>query len=105
MSFKTKLRRLTRFSLRFFLIAVTLFSAWIGLHVRSAHRQREAVNAFTDYGGWFRYDFECDEKGYFDPKLQSRVPSFLLDKLGHDFFHSVKVINLVGNHPYHLSYE
>lgn len=92
-----RLKRWTRFSLRFFLLAVTLIAAWTGVHVRRANEQRQAVKAFTEHGGWIRYDFELDSSGKFDSNRSSWAPKWLIDRLGYDFFHSVEQVSFVYN--------
>jgi|GEM_PF-6908355 len=85
-------RRFARFNLRFFLVAVTLFCVYTAWHVQRTKSQKKAVDAFREYGGWPRYDYQVVD-GKFDPEAKSFVPSWLLDRLGIDFFHSVVEMN------------
>lgn len=92
-------RRWFQFSLRTFLILLTVFGVWLGLHVRSAKRQKEAVAAIEAYGGWVTYDFQRIENDTlaYDPQAESWIPRWLLSRLGEDFFHDVEMVYLV--HP------
>jgi len=87
----TKLRS---FSLRLFLFAITLFCVWLAFHTQRCQRQRAAVTAIKNYGGWIRYDFQYRNKK-FGSENSSWVPKPVLDLLGVDFFHSVVDVNLV----------
>jgi hypothetical protein len=92
------LRRLFQFRLRTLLVLLTALSVWLGLHVRSVRMQQDVVQAIHDYGGWIRYDFQFPSGQFshkdFDPKAESAVPKWLLDRLGLDFFYSVVQVNL-----------
>jgi len=88
------LRRLARFNLRFFLIAIAIFCLSTSILVYRSSDQKRAVAAIRDFGGWVRYDFQFVD-GDFDNQRESWVPELLMEKLGIDFFHSVKEINLV----------
>lgn len=94
----SRFRNLFRFRLRTLLIAFTVVAVLLGLHVRSAERQRHAVLAIRQYGGWVRYEFQFPKGHYsengFDPKARSIVPQWLLDQLGMDFFHNVVQVSL-----------
>src|SRR5687768_2956799 len=92
-------RRWLQFSLRTFLVLLTVFGVWLGLHVRSARNQKESVEAIRRLGGWYYYDFQN-----YDPKtskvdLQAEpwAPKWLLAYLGDDFFHDVVMVNMNYN--------
>ncbi|MEX0610934.1 MAG: hypothetical protein WD738_11480 [Pirellulales bacterium] len=91
-------RNVFRFKLRTLLLAVTIVSVWLGVHVHSTEKQRQSVTAIQRYGGWLRYDFQFPTGEYFynrfDPNARSRVPRWLLNRLGIDFFHDVVQVNL-----------
>jgi len=76
------MRRLMRFSLKTLLAFMAIFSIWLGMHVRSARLQKEAVKAIQEHDVRVAYDFQYDQ-------TNSWVPSWLRQKLGDDFFHSV----------------
>ena len=94
----SRLRRMFRFSIRTLLLVTTVFGIWFGIHVHRTDVQRRSVAAIRDYGGWVRYDFQFPSSEYsykgFDPNAESRVPRWILDRLGEDFFHSVVQVNL-----------
>ncbi|MCH7725193.1 MAG: hypothetical protein IH991_01740 [Planctomycetes bacterium] len=56
-------RRWLRYSLRTFLLLLTVFAVWLGLLVHRVNKQKEAVQWVRDMGGVVRYDFELDEYG------------------------------------------
>jgi hypothetical protein len=91
-------QNLFRFRLRTLLLVFTLASVWLGFHVRSARLQERSVAAIAKYGGWVRYDFQFPSGEYFhksfDRQARSSVPTWLLDRLGVDFFHDVVQVNL-----------
>lgn len=86
-SLATPRRRWLQFSLRGFLILVTTFSVWFGLHLRSARRQQAAVAAIQSTG---RIDYDFEVRATTDSQPQSPVPTWLLDTVGVDFFHEVE---------------
>lgn len=91
-------RRWFRFRLRTLLIVLTVISVALGLYVRSARIQQEAVQAIRDYGGWVRYDFQFPSGTFavndFDANASSGVPQWIFDRLGPDLFHTVVEVNL-----------
>jgi hypothetical protein len=93
-----RFRSLFRFSVRTLLLIVTAVAVWLGLHVHKTRVQQQSVKAVREYGGWVRYDFQFPSGKFshkdFDPKAESNVPQWLLDRLGIDFFHSVVQVNL-----------
>lgn len=92
------MRRLFQFSLKTLLILFTVLAVWLGLHVRAARMQADAVRTIREYGGSVVYDYEF-QPGTFKPgrpigKGDSWVPSWLVRTFGVDFFHSVSGVNL-----------
>ncbi len=77
-----------RFRLRTFLVLLTIFCVWLGWHVHGVRRQREAVAAIREYGGFCYYDYQCKE-GKPDHDSESWAPKLALELLGDDFFHSI----------------
>lgn len=49
-------RRWFQFSLRSCLVLTTAVCAWLGWHVRTANRQKEAIAAIQQMGGWVEVD-------------------------------------------------
>ena len=92
---KARLRRLTSFSLRSALVAVTIFGIWLGFHMRSVKRQRASVEAVQRNGGWAYYDYEVGADYKVDPNPNSPIPAWLLKTFGRDHFHDVVYVNMV----------
>jgi hypothetical protein len=90
-------RRVLRFRLRTLFVLLTLFCVWLGIKVRDASRQKEAVAAIRRLGGDVRYDYQRSDatpSGY-APAANSWVPEWLLAALGLDLFYSVEFVNMV----------
>ena len=51
-------RRWLRFSLKSFLVVLTVFCVWLGALVYRVNQQREVVQWVRDMGDTIRYDFE-----------------------------------------------
>lgn len=96
-------KRLFRFSLRTLLLLMLVFGIWLGWQLDRAKKQKLAVQAIKDAGGWVKYDFQfrgmptLGAMSNFNPNASSPVPQVLLDQLGYDFFHDVVNVNLVYN--------
>lgn len=81
-------RRFLRFSLRTFLVVLTLTGVWLGWQVNRADRQRKAVTWVEQMGGVVRYNYEVNEEGhYVDPKPTG--PEWL-----RDYCHQVVAVDL-----------
>jgi len=83
-------RRRFRFSLRTLIVFVTVASAgfgWLGIKVREANRQKEAVEAMQKLGGFVKYDYE-----FFD--VSSAGATWLRKRVGDDFFADVGLLSL-----------
>ncbi|MBL7044862.1 MAG: hypothetical protein ISR77_39915 [Pirellulaceae bacterium] len=89
-----------QFSLRslvVLVVAVAIPCCWLAVQIREAERQRRAVEAIRETGGWawVGYDYEFDRFGNFPPSQeQEPAPSWLRDLLGVDFFAEVEVVLL-----------
>jgi Leucine-rich repeat (LRR) protein len=83
-------RRWLRFSLRTFLIVLTVFCVCFGWYLYRVERQREAVKWVRANGGWVRYEYEFD-KDFVDGSQRS-VPKWMLDMLGDDYFYTVCLV-------------
>ena len=92
-------RRWFQFSLRSFLVLVTILGIWLGFLARGAKRQAEAITAIKAHGGWCYYDFQVRDPftESFDPYAKSWVPEWLLNRLGEDLFHDVEAVSMVYN--------
>lgn len=51
-------RRFFQFGLRTLFLLTTIFAVWLGIHIHRARKQKEAVKAIRDFGGWVYYDFQ-----------------------------------------------
>ena len=63
---KPRRRRWLQYTLRSLFMVMTLACvgmSWLGIKMRAARRQREAVTAIQKLGGWVRYDYEVDWEG------------------------------------------
>jgi len=89
-SFPFSLRRWLRFTLRTFLIAVTLICIWSAWHVSRARRQKDAVEAVRASHGAVDYDYQFgDGAQRANVTAESPWPSSLIDAFGIDIFHNV----------------
>lgn len=85
-------RRWLRFSLRTFLIALTIFCVWFGWYLYRVEQQREAVKWVRANGGTVHYDDELDLKRGRLGKGQPSTPNWLLEMLGVDYFSTVEQV-------------
>jgi hypothetical protein len=95
-----------RFSLRTLLIAFTLQAICCAIWAEGARRQRKTVADLRELGVGLQlfYDFEVTRKSNGDYKhngstATSNVPSWLLNGLGLDYFHSPVVVYLYIPRP------
>jgi hypothetical protein len=95
----TRKRRHLQFGLRTLFLMTTVFAVWLGIHMHRARKQKDAVKAIRDFGGWVHYDYQEATVGSqsFDVGRKSSVPRWLLSTFGEDFFHNVVQVNLVYN--------
>jgi Leucine Rich Repeat (LRR) protein len=72
---------------------------WAAWWMHAARRQKEAVAAVRDYGGWLHYDFHHFDPhtGKCDPQAESPLPAWLIETFGVDMFHRVEAVNLNFN--------
>jgi len=94
---KTTSRFSFRFSLRTLLVGITLLCIGLAWWVHRVKRQATAVKGIRDNGGWVYYDYEQwdGKKGKPAAYVESRVPKWLLHRLGVDFFHTVEAVSMV----------
>ena len=94
-----------RFSLFTLLLTITLVGIWLGMWTENARRQREARTALEELGGEVYYDCQLEPAAdggiyqlkagiYRADQFESDVPSWLIDRLGVDFFHGAKQVRL-----------
>ena len=80
-------RRWFRFSLRTFLVIVTLICVWLGWEFSSARKQKQAVEAIRAIGGNAFYDYQVDADG--NPINPHPDPGWLAKLFGMDYVHNV----------------
>jgi hypothetical protein len=85
--------------------------SWLAVRMERARKQKEAVEAIEEAGGYVHYDYECDYYEQFDSAsdfLQAKRPKspwpiWLRPILGDDFLHSVVEVALVPRLLYGFS--
>jgi len=105
-------RRFLRFSLRTFLILLTVGCVWLGYLVNSARRQKESVAALRRLGASVVYDYRMPGSvrlvvrrgspgrglGNWIPNDRSPIPQWLRGWVDEDLVHNVGMVHL-GNGP------
>lgn len=93
-------RRWLRYSLRTFLLLLTVFSVWLGLLVNRVHKQKGAVDWVKEMGGTVSYDFQWDPEQLFPmhPDTKPPGPDWLRELIGVDYFANVVLVNLTDTH-------
>lgn len=90
-------RRWFRYSLRSFLLCITLICAWLGWKINAARQQRSAVAAIRELGGNVSYDFDKNDR---EVDRHPSEPAWLIGIFGADFFHDVVDVDLTeGSTP------
>lgn len=90
-------RRWFSYSLRTLLVFVTIASVgfgWLGMKMRQAERQRQAIEVIQALGGAVFYDYERDFNEIFNPSPTPPGPEWIRDFLGDNFFAEVTAVNL-----------
>jgi hypothetical protein len=90
-------RRWLRFSLRTFLLFVTVLCVWLGLRVNEARRQKEAVAALRGLGVYVNYEHwrVNGDLETFDSTQQLDVPQWLRDVTGDEWFGRVVALRFL----------
>jgi Leucine-rich repeat (LRR) protein len=92
-------RRWVRYSLRAFLVVVTLICIVVGWEASRARRQGEAVREVERLGGVVRFDYQLDEKGALVSDAEPPAPAWLRDALGEEHFRRVIALDLSYGGP------
>jgi hypothetical protein len=92
-------RRWPRYSLRAFLIVVTLACIWVGWEANRARRQGEAVREVEGLGGVVHFDYQLDETGAVRGDAEPSAPQWLRDALGEEQFRRVVIADLSYGGP------
>src|SRR4051794_4738222 len=98
------IRRHLRVSLRVLMLVVLCSGSWIGWQVNKARRQREAVEAVKQYGGWVHYDWEL-VNGRVAKGTKPHAPVWLRKLLGDEFFQEIAEVNLATDHSAGKQYD
>jgi hypothetical protein len=83
------MHRRLRFTLRLLLAAVTVLCICLAVWTHRAREQRRVVERIKSTGGEVYYDFQRPWDHHHAPSTESRVPGWLLNSLGVDYFHEV----------------
>jgi hypothetical protein len=87
-------RKLFRFSLRAFLVVLTIFCVWLGKISLEAHRQKETFKWIKAHGGFVSYQpYETGSSTR--SKKSTAVIQWFHNKLGVDYFETVYQVFLV----------
>jgi hypothetical protein len=92
-------RRWLQFSLRGFLVGLTIGCVWLGWKVEQAREQRIVAQAVRECGGGIWYDWQVDFSGFPDrigPLIRYPYelprPAWLHRLVGFDMFHNVEMV-------------
>jgi hypothetical protein len=95
-------RRWLQYSLRSFLILLTALAVWLGIIVKRAAEQREAVKAIEALGGRVTYDWKlsgfegCSVGLPRGPLPEPRGPRWLRWLVGDEYFQEVRLVKFAG---------
>jgi hypothetical protein len=92
----TPRRRWLQFSLRTMMVIVLLFGCgfgWLGMKLRQAREQREAVKAIRTWQAVATYDYELDPRQDPFTRPVPPGPSWVRGLLGDDFFAHVVIVD------------
>jgi len=67
-------------------VLLSLPLGWFALKMRQAERQRKAVEAIREVGGWVGYDYQRTEDGVVETWREPPAPAWLRELIGDDFF-------------------
>ncbi len=89
-------RRRFQYRLRSLLILMTVICIWLGIIVKRARDQQEAVEFIKENGATVTYDYQFDGTGNGNPNAMPPGPAWLRRIIGDDFFVNVIVVELVA---------
>jgi hypothetical protein len=87
-------RKSFQFGLRFALCLLTAFALGLGWYANRVWVQRDTVRRIQAVGGRVWYDFEVDSTNFATASPESKVPKWLLNSLGPDWFHDIYVVDV-----------
>lgn len=92
-------QRYVRFSLRTFMVFVLAFGVWLGWLVRTTQIQREAVAVIEKKRGSVWYHGQSSRSHSPNPSVRLWWPTWLVDRLGVDYFGHVIRADIRGFGP------
>jgi len=81
-----------QFSVRSLVVLVVAVAVPLGWSVRKAERQRKAVEAIREAGGWVWYDYQFDKSGNLVRSAERPAPEWLRKRVGIHFFTVVRTV-------------
>ena len=110
---RPQIRRVFRFSLASFLLAITIFCVWLGIQVNRVRRQESAVAWVEEAGGRVAYGYQRDKKGdwtgHWDKggnwvwDAEPHGPKWLRELIGDEYSLTVVEVDLRGTKATDLS--
>lgn len=88
-----KLTRWSRFSLKFFLLAITATCVWLAFVSNRARSQKKAVDRTLKLGGGVAFDYQLDANMQWRTNPTLPAPAWLIDLVGEDCARSVAIVN------------
>ncbi len=82
-------RRWFRFSLKAFLVVLTVFCVWLGLLVYRVNKQKEVVRWVKEQGGKVDYEIRWDQDNRFIDHAKPPGPEWLRELIGVYYFADV----------------
>jgi hypothetical protein len=92
-------RRWFQYSLRSFLVLLTLVAVWLGIIAHRAHEQREAVKAIEAVGVVVIYDWQIELLSSTKPSAPQPAPhgpAWLRRLIGDDYFQHAQLASFSG---------
>jgi hypothetical protein len=89
-------QRWFRYSLRTFLIAITVICLWLGWKISGARQQHRIVFAVQELGGSVKYDFEPPVDDVFGKPLWPAESTWIDKLFGLDFDHDIVEVDLTN---------
>jgi hypothetical protein len=86
-------RRWYQYSLRTFLLLITVFAIWLGWLTNEARKQREAVAWVEETSGWVFYDYEFKADGTYIQNAEPPAPEWVLQILDIHYFADVTCVD------------
>jgi len=86
-------RRWLSFSLRSFLIVVTIACVWLAIVAARARNQKQAVDRIQELRGTLYFDYQEDVQGNRLQNTQPKAPEWLRKAIGDDYFRRVVTVD------------